>query len=134
MTETDSVTDNSLKTRTLSALILGVIVLSAVYRGGIAFKLLLVVMAVIGIYEWCRMVRADQRYRIPLMLFGVCYIGIASVMMGLIRLYSAYGLYDMLTLLLIVWASDISAYFSGKSIGGPKLAPAISPKKTWAGF
>lgn len=36
-------------------------------------------------------------------------------------------------LLLIIWASDVGAYFSGRQFGGRKLAPAISPKKTWAG-
>jgi len=36
--------------------------------------------------------------------------------------------------IMIVIAADAGAYFSGKSIGGPKLAPRLSPKKTWAGF
>jgi phosphatidate cytidylyltransferase len=37
-------------------------------------------------------------------------------------------------LMLVVWATDIFAYFAGRSIGGPKLAPRISPNKTWAGL
>lgn len=37
-------------------------------------------------------------------------------------------------LLLIVWANDVAAYAAGRSIGGPKLAPRLSPNKTWAGF
>lgn len=40
----------------------------------------------------------------------------------------------MLWLFLIVWATDIGAYAAGRLIGGPLLAPAISPKKTWAGL
>jgi phosphatidate cytidylyltransferase len=39
-----------------------------------------------------------------------------------------------LWLLFVVWANDIAAYFAGKGIGGPKLAPRLSPNKTWAGF
>jgi phosphatidate cytidylyltransferase len=39
----------------------------------------------------------------------------------------------VLVLLLIVWATDIAAYLAGRLIGGPKLAPAISPGKTWSG-
>ena len=40
----------------------------------------------------------------------------------------------MLWLLAVVWAADSGAYFCGRAIGGAKLAPKISPKKTWAGF
>ncbi|MDE1147726.1 MAG: phosphatidate cytidylyltransferase [Azospirillaceae bacterium] len=39
-----------------------------------------------------------------------------------------------LFLLLAIWATDIGAYVAGRAIGGPKLAPRISPKKTWAGL
>jgi phosphatidate cytidylyltransferase len=35
---------------------------------------------------------------------------------------------------LIVWATDVGAYFAGRAVGGPKLAPPVSPHKTWAGF
>jgi phosphatidate cytidylyltransferase len=43
------------------------------------------------------------------------------------------GRWDMVYLVLIIWASDIGAYVAGRLIGGPKLAPAISPGKTWSG-
>jgi phosphatidate cytidylyltransferase len=44
------------------------------------------------------------------------------------------GLALTLWTLAIVWATDIGAYFAGRAIGGPKLAPRISPAKTWAGL
>jgi phosphatidate cytidylyltransferase len=37
-------------------------------------------------------------------------------------------------LLLVVWGTDIGAYFAGRSLGGPKLAPRFSPNKTWSGL
>lgn len=45
----------------------------------------------------------------------------------------ALGLQATIFLLVIVWATDIAAYFAGRAIGGAKLAPSISPNKTWAG-
>lgn len=44
------------------------------------------------------------------------------------------GLFDILFVLACVWGADTFAYFTGKTFGGPKLAPAISPNKTWSGF
>ena len=44
------------------------------------------------------------------------------------------GLTLLLWLLLTVWATDIFAFFVGRSLGGPRLAPRISPKKTWSGL
>lgn len=70
-----------------------------------------------------------------LLIFGMLYVGFAlSMMIWLRDQNTAAGLYHFCTLLFIVWASDICAYFTGRTLGGPKLAPAISPKKTWSGF
>jgi len=126
--------DHSLQTRLRSAIVFGVVVLGGLYLGGAAFALMMGFAAAVGVYEWGRMVLSGTRYRKRLMLLGMAYIGFSTGMMIWLRNVSDDGLYHMLTLLLIVWASDVSAYFSGRFIGGPKLAPTISPKKTWAGF
>jgi len=46
----------------------------------------------------------------------------------------AFGLAAVLFVLAVVWATDIGAYAAGRTLGGPKLWPAVSPKKTWSGF
>jgi phosphatidate cytidylyltransferase len=126
--------NSSLNERIKGALIFGVIVLGALYLGGAAFIILMGAAAAIGISEWLKMMRKETKYRIPFTIFGIAYISLSCALMAWLRTGTTYGLYNMLTLLLIVWASDISAYFTGRAIGGPKLAPKISPKKTWAGF
>ena len=51
-----------------------------------------------------------------------------------VREQAERGLLLTLWTLAIVWATDIGAYFAGRAIGGPKLAPRLSPNKTWAGL
>ncbi len=65
---------------------------------------------------------------------GVLYIGLPCVAFIALRDDPETGRQTVFWLLGVVWASDIGAYLTGRTIGGPKLAPRISPAKTWAGF
>jgi phosphatidate cytidylyltransferase len=64
---------------------------------------------------------------------GVIYAGALLFAPPLLRADPAYGLTAILMLFAVVWTSDIAAYFAGRLIGGPKLWPQVSPKKTWSG-
>jgi phosphatidate cytidylyltransferase len=55
------------------------------------------------------------------------------ISLAAIRGDTAHGFAAMLFIFAVVWATDILAYFVGRAIGGPKLAPPISPGKTWSG-
>ncbi|WP_424813752.1 phosphatidate cytidylyltransferase [Roseococcus sp. YIM B11640] len=65
--------------------------------------------------------------------FGAAYLGAAGVALIFLRGDPDVGRANIIFLLAIVWSSDISAYVIGRAFGGPKLAPAISPNKTWSG-
>jgi phosphatidate cytidylyltransferase len=65
--------------------------------------------------------------------FGVPYLGLAAVALVWLRQPPMSGGANVIVLLMIVWASDIGAYITGRAIGGPLLAPRISPGKTWSG-
>ena len=73
----------------------------------------------------------DQRGFWP--VAGVAYAGLSAISLAALRSDDAAGLAATLFLFAIVWATDILAYFVGRAIGGPKLAPSISPGKTWSG-
>jgi phosphatidate cytidylyltransferase len=64
---------------------------------------------------------------------GFFYAAAAQVASVLVRLDQAYGFVALILILLIVWVTDISGYFAGRGLGGPKLWPRVSPNKTWAG-
>lgn len=65
---------------------------------------------------------------------GIVYIGLPCIALVWLRQTEPGGGWLVLWLLLAVWATDIGAYFAGRLIGGPRLAPRVSPNKTWAGL
>jgi phosphatidate cytidylyltransferase len=65
---------------------------------------------------------------------GPLYASLPIVALVVLRRDGTLGWETILWLFLIVWAADVFAYFAGRMIGGPKLAPKLSPKKTWAGL
>jgi phosphatidate cytidylyltransferase len=64
---------------------------------------------------------------------GFCYAAAAQIASVLVRLDQTNGFGALILVLLVVWVTDIGGYFAGRGIGGPKLWPRVSPKKTWAG-
>lgn len=65
--------------------------------------------------------------------YGLLYAALPPLAMSASRGDTLPGLVAIVFLFAVVWATDIFAYFIGRAIGGPKLAPAISPGKTWSG-
>lgn len=75
---------------------------------------------------------ADRWRLLHWMLFGTLYS--LPTVFSLIYLRSDFGPMMIFWLFTVVWGTDIGAYFTGKRLGGPKLAVSISPNKTWSGF
>jgi len=65
---------------------------------------------------------------------GVPYVTLPVMALAIVRSDAAYGLSALIWLLLLVWSADSIAYVVGRLVGGPKLAPKISPGKTWSGL
>ncbi|WP_277872693.1 phosphatidate cytidylyltransferase [Sphingomonas ginsenosidivorax] len=74
--------------------------------------------------------------RKPQLALGILYCGLpVFALMVIRRQHDGYeGIIFTLWALSLVWACDIGAYFTGRTLGGPKLAPVISPNKTWSGL
>lgn len=65
---------------------------------------------------------------------GVVYAAWLGVAVILLRRMPGIGIYLILWSFAVVWLTDVAAYFTGRTFGGPRLWPAVSPKKTWSGF
>ena len=121
-----------LRVRVASAVVLAPLGLAALWLGGPVWNAMIVLLAAGMAWEWSAMCAKAQVRPLVRVLTGVAYIAPASVALIWLRGGEA-GRADVLFVLLIVWASDIGAYLAGRLFGGPRLAPRISPGKTWSG-
>ena len=104
---------------------------AAIWFGGWAFTAITMLALVVIVAEWIKMCR--QARRPVLLLAGLAWMVLAAAALLWLRADAAVGRLNALFLMLVVWATDIGAYVAGRLIGGPRLAPSISPAKTWAG-
>lgn len=125
----------SLLKRSISAIILLCICWLVFVSGPIAFLFFILLVGLIMLYEWSVTVfrsktdtiKSTEKYK--WYLFGVLYCGISVWSLLVIYIYEA-----LISICVVVWATDIGAYIFGISIGGKKICPKISPSKTWSGL
>ncbi len=121
---------SDLQARVISAIVMGVVGFSLVYSGIYGTALLVAVGACAMIWEWSRMTASAG---IGEKIAGYAVIVFASLGFLWLRSDPAFGFLTAIWLVLVVIAADVGAYFAGRFIGGPKLAPTISPNKTISG-
>jgi phosphatidate cytidylyltransferase len=116
--------------RIVSAAILGPLLLASVWFGFPWIDLVAALAAPLMVSEWIRLTRRRPGIRVLAILYALA----AVVALLWLRHQPALGRETVLWIVLCVWATDIGAYFVGRSAGGAKLAPRISPGKTWSGL
>ena len=104
--------------------------------GGLLFVVFWIVAASIVLWEWSRLVvhgKLRGFARVDWLAAGVGYAAVLLFAPLILRRDPVLGFAAILFLFAVVWTTDIVAYFAGRALGGPKLWPAVSPKKTWSG-
>jgi phosphatidate cytidylyltransferase len=117
--------------RTVSAVVMVAAVGAALVAGGLWLDLFVGAIAVAVFVEFSRIVikaTAKPVIRVAALTAGLVYVGVATVTL------TKVGSIGMLLIIGAVVAVDTLAYFVGRKFGGPKIAPSISPSKTWSGF
>jgi phosphatidate cytidylyltransferase len=91
--------------------------------------------AIVGLGAVASFALASLRNRLALWeAWGVLYLGIPALSVVMLRVLPVGGFRLLLAFFISIWATDTGALIFGNLIGGPKLWPALSPNKTWAGF
>ena len=122
---------SDLAKRSMVGAALIIVALAAAALGGYAFVTLVALASCVIFYEWRRIVRG---WGFGWQVAGFLYALAPALALLWIRERSPVGVELLLWVFITTWSVDIGAYFAGRTIGGPKLAPAISPNKTWAGL
>jgi phosphatidate cytidylyltransferase len=136
---------SDLATRVKSAIVMVAVAGTALWLGGWVWTLFVALVALGVLWEWWGLISHMKLSRIMLSLwmgFGFAYVGIATLFLAIIGNNELMGwatshasaIMLVLPLIISVMATDIGAYFAGRTIGGPKIAPSISPSKTWSGL
>lgn len=122
---------NELLIRTLTGIVLIAAALLAAVQGGNLFALIVAAIATFMFYEWTRLVRGWGALWYG---SGFFYALLPALSLLWIRERDAHGLYLLIWVFIVTWATDIGAYFAGRAFGRRKLAPSISPGKTVEGL
>jgi phosphatidate cytidylyltransferase len=127
---------SDLLVRFVSAVAMLGVSIIALYFGSWVWIGFVVLLAGLVLWEWNLMVSkfgVSALSQVAWQFVGALYVGAAALAMIQVRLSD-----EMWTVLIAfiapVIAVDVGAYFAGRTIGGPKIAPSISPSKTWAGL
>lgn len=117
-----------LRLRVASALVLAPLALACLWIGGWAWVALIVLATLAMLQEWRLLA-----WGAGVLLGGAAWIVLVAVAFVWLRADPLVGRGNVLFVLILVWATDIGAYLAGRLIGGARLAPRISPGKTWSG-
>ncbi|WP_457586212.1 phosphatidate cytidylyltransferase [Ensifer canadensis] len=104
------------------------IIAALILLGNIGYSLPALLLAVVITVLWVSLKKGS--WWLP---GGIVYAGLTGISLAALRGADNPGLVATLFVFAVVWGTDILAYFVGRALGGPKLAPRISPGKTWSG-